>query len=228
MSNRRAKRPAVRVLNVGYHTPEWRYAVDDLSPFVGWAIALPVYGAWAWGIVWANPFAWSGGQQLVAAIAGVAGAYVVALHLNEALARRGGGYGLAPRGTKRLRAEFTRGRFRILIKGRWRVFDARVLHSFAMREHRLRHEEARAAERARIDGAGQRPDHYARAWEIVLDYGRERYVLAAACDEHTARKLIRDLQELDEFACGLGGAGSQTREDGGDPARPTGNRPQMD
>lgn len=221
-------KPEIRRLDAGYCTPEWQYAINDFSPFVTWAVGVPFYAAWAWLVCWHNPFGWIPGERLVAAIAGVAGAYVIATAINRALQQKGGGYGLAPGGPARLRAEFARGRFRVQLHSRWQIFDARVPHTFAMREHRLRYEEGRAEERARADGFGQRPDYYRRAWEIVLDYGRTRIILAAIADEETARAIIRKLHKLDEFSRGSEGAGTATGSDSAVQTTPSGNRPKLD
>lgn len=218
----------VRRLDIGYSTPEWRYFVGDLSPVVVWGLGLALYGAWGWFVVWRNPLDWIPGEQMVAAIGGVALTYLVASALNRVLSNAAGGYGLAPGGSRRLRGEFARGRFRILRDGRWGVFDASAPHAFSMREHRLRIDEARAEERARAFGAGQRPDHYRRAWQIVLDYWSHRFVLAAVSDEETAQRIVRRLHALDAFARGVDGAGTRTADGTAEHAAPLGKRPQLD
>ena len=144
------------------------------------------------------------------------------------MSRIGGGYGLVPFGAGRLRAEFMRGRFRIKHGSRWQVFDTRVSHTFSMREHRFRYEETRAEERARMDGAKQQPDFYRRAFELVLDYGKRRFSLAAIASEDQARALLRRIHALDEFTCGDDGAGTRTGTDRPLQGVPTGQRPRLD
>ena len=207
---RRRTRPPVRRLDVGYRTPEWGYFVGDLSPFVGWALGFTAYGAFFWLAVRNNPFGWGPGERMIASIGGVAVAYAISSALNRVLLTMGGGYGLGTGGTERLRAEFAPGRFRIRMDRGWRVFDAAVPHAFSMRAHRLGYEEGRAEERSRMEGLGPRPDYYRRGWEIVLDYGDRRFVLAAVADEDTARSIVRALLGLDAHACGTEHAGTRT------------------
>lgn len=216
---------AVRRLDMRYVTPEARYAADDLSPFVFWPLALALYGGFVFLAVWNNPFGLSPGERMVAAIGGIAGADLAAYALQRALAGMGG---LMGGRAQRLQAEFARGRFRIRLGDRWQVFDAVTPHHFAMREHSARYEEGRAEERARAEGLEQRPDHYRRAWQIVLDHGGPRFVLAAVADEEAARTMIRELQALDEFARGAGGAGTRTADEAPDLAAPVGSRPTLD
>ena len=65
--------PDIRRINLGYTTPEWLYAVDDLSPFVTASISVAVYAAWL-PLVWSNPFGWIISKQMIAAILGIAAA----------------------------------------------------------------------------------------------------------------------------------------------------------
>jgi len=212
-----------RRLDLRYVTPEWQYAVRDLSSYGAWWFGIAIYGTWLWIVLGFNPFGWSGGEQLVACIAGVAGAYCSAGSLNKALAHAGGGYGSA-----RLQAESLPGRFRIRSGRKWHVFDATAPHAFSMREHLLRYEEGRAEERARADGMAQGADFYRRSWEIILDYRAHRMQLAAVGNEEAARSIIRELHELDEYARGAVGAGTKTRNDEQIGAAPSGQRPELD
>lgn len=217
-----------RRLNVGYVSPERQYAVSDVSAFAGWSLKIGLYSAWLFVTLAVNPFGWTGGQQLVAGIGGVALAYVVADGINKALAQAGGGYGLARRGSQRLQAEFLPGRFRIRIGNRWHRFNAMLPHTFSMREHERRYEESRAEERARAEGMAQGPDYYRRAWEIILDFGEEPIPLAAVGDEKAARAIVRKLHKLDAFARGSAGAGTKTKSEDPVGASPSGRRPKLD
>lgn len=217
-----------RVLDLRYVSPEDRYAAGDRAPYVASAIALSLYGAWVWLAAWQNPFGWTPGEQLVAAIAGIAGAHWVGFHLHRLLHPEDPRAVLAACGSGRLQGVFEPGRFALRIGGRWIAFDARSPHHFTMREHRLRHDEGRAEERARMDGLGQRPDHYRRAWQIVLDAGARRYELAAVADEDQARTLIRALHTADAFATGNNGAGTRTSDGHAPGAAPRGTRPGLE
>jgi len=224
---RKGPADAVRRLDMPYVTPERRYAVYDLAPLIAWSIGLGIYGAWAWLAIGSNPFGWTGGERLVAALAGIAGAYGIASWLGRSVAWSGGG-GIAVGGGRRLRAEFVPGRFRIRMGRGWQVFDAGAPHAFSMRPHMLGYEEGRAEERARADSGTQGPDFYRRSWEILLDYRVERIVLAAVADEDAARRIVRSLQTLDSYARGMAGAGTRTGRDGPLCGAPSGRRPKLD
>ena len=192
------------------------------------ALGIGLYATWFWFITWQNVFGLIVGERMVAAIIGVGAIYVFVVNLNDLLGSIGGGYGLAPRGSRRLLAEAIPGRFRIWLQGNWIVFDARAQHAFSMREHSLRLDETRAEERARQFGHSQQPDHYRRAWEVLLDYKHYRFPIASVDQENKARALIRVLQELSAYARGSGGIGSRTSDESSSPAAPSGRRPELD
>ena len=218
--------PAIRRLDTRYRTPEAEYRLDDLWPYGVVLIAGALYLGWFSGVVWDNAFGWPLSWRVLAAANGVTGAVIAAFFLNLLLRVAGRGL-LAPGIDGRLIGEFARGRFRLVVGGRFRVFDARRSHQFLMREHTLRMDETRAEERARAYGASQQADHYRRAWHVVLDYGGARYALASVAFEKDARDLVRRLQDMAAYSAGDEGSGIRTTETPDDRA-PSAKRPKME
>ncbi len=216
----------VRRLDARYCTPEAEYVLDDLWPYGMFVIAGALYLVWFWLAVWDNAFAWPLSWRVLAAANGVTGAVIAAVFLNLLL-RVAGRDLLAPGIDGHLVGEFARGRFRLRIGRRLHVFDARRPHQFLMREHELRTDETRAEERARAHGFMQRPDHYRRARQVVLDYGGARYPLASVAFERDARDLVRRLQALAAYSTGDEGSGIRTTETPNDMA-PSAKRPKME
>jgi hypothetical protein len=218
----------IKRLDAGYLSPEWGYTLDHLNGYALWGLTAALYVPGFVAAVWHDGLDLDFSQRLWLAGAGFAAAYMLAFYLNTLLRGFGGGYGLALVGQRRLRGEFAPGKFRLCVGGRWHVFNAGTPHQFTMREHRLRVAEGRAEERAKSYGASQIANHYRIAWQVILDIGSARFVLADVADEDQARALVRRLHDLDLHARGAGGAGSRSGEENAYPGAPTGKRPNLE
>jgi len=183
---------------------------------------------WLLAVFVVDPFALTTGRKLVAALLGITVAGIGAILSVRFLLVFRGGYGLKPHGSDQLEGAFAPGRIRLRVKDGWIDFNAHDPHSFLMREHSARVDEARAEERARGDGYGQQPDYVRRAFEILLDHGLNRTVLAEVALERQARDIIRHLHHLDAYARGADGAGMTTRQPGQPGQTPLGKRPALD
>jgi hypothetical protein len=218
----------VRHLRYGYYSPRWLYVLGDLTEIAVRVVFAAFMGAWLLLVLAVNPLSLTTGQSVVASIAGITVAGIGTRLSIGFLAGFRGGYGLKPHGSNRLVGEFTPGRIRLRVKGRWIDFSADTPHSFLMREHSERLDEARAEERARAHGYGQQPDHVRRAFDIILDRGVTRTVLAEVAFEDQARDMVRRLHELDSYARGGAEAGTATRPPDQPGRAPVGKRPMLD
>ncbi len=221
--------PGYRV-RAGYWSPSWRNVIAELRIYGFYGLGLVFAVLWLKFGVFGTILAWTAGETFIVAIAGAAGAFMVALVVNQWLAGWRGGYGLAPRGSRTLEVEFTPGAFRIKVAGQWQCFEATAPHQFLIATHQKARDEAREEARAKLIGVAQIPEHYRRAFQLWLDYGEQRIELASIADEVIARAIVRRLQSLDALvrapvAVGArAGAGDHTNPG----AAPTGARPPID